>query len=82
MLSKGKMELLVDGGIKVITAPANPTFSPAGIKRIGRALEDTIFITAHATFKTDVEEIERDLFCDSEQEYQEFLTAMAQPCLQ
>ncbi len=79
-LVKGKMELLVDGEIKVITAP-KITVSPAGVKRIGRALEDSIFITAHATFKTDADEIEHDLSCDTEQEYQEFLTDMARPCL-
>ncbi len=80
MLTKGKMELLVDGEIVNVTAP-KISVSPAGIKRIGRALEDSIFITAHATPKTDADEIERDLSCDSEEEYQGFLTAMARPCL-
>jgi hypothetical protein len=80
LLSKGKMELLVDGEIVKIAAP-RVMVSPAGIKRVGRALEDSIFITAHGTFKTDADEIERDLSCDTEQEYQEFLTDMARPCL-
>ena len=35
--------------------------SPAGVKRAGFALQDTVWVTFHATEKTDLEEIEREL---------------------
>ncbi len=78
MLAKGKMKLLVNGKIVIVTAP-HIGQSPAGIKRVGEALDDSIFITAHSTDKTDPDEIERDFSCATEQEYQSFL--LGAPCL-
>ena len=60
IVSKGKIVVVTEFGKKVVTAPA--TFvSPAGTKRIGYALEDTIWTAIHATTLTDPEEIRREV---------------------
>lgn len=44
---KGKLEVVTEDGIKMITAPM--VFkSPAGVKRAARVIRDTIWITVHA----------------------------------
>ncbi len=80
ILAKGRRKTLIDGKLTIVSAP-HVSLSPAGMKRASEALEDSIFITVHPTDKTNIAEIERELVCDSEEEYQEFLTAMAHPCL-
>jgi hypothetical protein len=80
MLVRGTMDLLINGRIMRVVAP-RVSISPAGIKRIGRAIDKCIFITVHATDTTDIDELEQELACDSEEEYQAFLDEMAQPWL-
>ena len=77
MLAKGKMRLLVNGKIVIVTAP-HIAPSPPGIKRVGEALEDSIFITVHSTDMTDPDAIERAFSCDTEEEYQAFLKESSQ----
>jgi hypothetical protein len=47
--------------------------SKVGAKRIGLAHKDTIFITIHATDETDIETLEKELFCYTFEEFDEFI---------
>lgn len=71
ILAKGRRSTLVDGLIVVIDAP-HIHISPPGIKRVSLTHEDSVWITVHATNLTDVDEIERELVCDTEEEYLAF----------
>lgn len=48
--------------------------STPGLKRAGYAVEDTVFITVHFTEKTDIEDIESELVCETFDDYQRVLT--------
>lgn len=80
ILAKGKRKTLIDGKIVIATAP-HISLSPAGMKRASEALEDSVFITVHENpgNNTVIEELERHLACDTEEEYQAFLGS--RPCL-
>jgi hypothetical protein len=65
LLEKGDLSVMTDEGIKRIHAPYKFKAS-AGLKKIGYAHEDCIFITYHKTDLTDIEEIERTLFSDGD----------------
>ncbi len=81
ILGKGAIEVLVDGRIETVTAPFM-TLTQPGFKRIGLALEDTIWSTMHLTDITDVSTLEKELVCDTEEEYQVFLAETErQKCL-
>ncbi len=71
ILAEGEIEVLVDGQVKYLKAPYVIS-SPAGTKRMARALEDTTWITIHATEETDVDKIEHEFIAQTEQEYIEF----------
>lgn len=71
ILAEGEIEVLVDGEIKCLKAPCVIS-SPAGTKRIARALEDTTWITIHATDETDIDKIEQHFIAQTEQEYLDF----------
>lgn len=59
VVSKGKIKVVTDQGEKVIEAPA--TFiSPAGVKRAGFALEDTVWTVFHATTHTNETDIRKE----------------------
>ena len=79
ILAKGKRATLVGDFMEMIVAP-HIHLSPAGSKRVSYTLEDSVWITVHATDKTNVEEIEKDLVCDTEEEYQAFLASQSQRC--
>ncbi len=79
ILAKGKRATLVEGFMVTVEAP-HISLSPAGMKRVSYTLEDAVWITAHATDKTDVDAIEHDLVCDSEEEYQAFLNGTERIC--
>jgi hypothetical protein len=65
ILTKGDLSVMTDEGMKRIQAPC--TFeAKAGIKKIGFAHDDVIFATIHKTDLTDIEEIEKALFVDSD----------------
>ena len=59
-LMQGTMTMLTEDGEQRISAPFYSITKP-GTKRIIYAHTDCIFITVHATNKTDVEEIEKDV---------------------
>lgn len=71
ILIKGKLQVSVDDEIKILEAPC-VICSPAGTKRIAHALEDSVWITIHATEETDVDKIEQHFIAQTEQEYLDF----------
>ncbi len=59
VVSKGKIRVATEEGVREIEAPC--TFiSPAGTKRAGYALEDTVWTVFHATQSTDQQEIREE----------------------
>lgn len=64
IVSQGEILVWTEGGMRRIKAPCVlPSY--AGAKRVGLALADTVWVTIHATDKTDPAEIEADLIEDS-----------------
>ena len=57
IISAGRIAVVWPGGKKVIAAPHIMVSKP-GVKRVGFALEDTVWITIHVTEETDLEIIE------------------------
>ena len=74
ILAKGELSVSVENEIRRIDA-VKIISSPAGTKRVAYAHEDSIWITIHHTFETDLEEIERHFIAQTEQEYLEFINA-------
>jgi len=60
---KGKMSILTDNGIIHIQAPYHGITKP-GTKRIIYTHTDCIFVTVHATNKTSVAEIEKEVIAE------------------
>ncbi len=59
VVSKGMIRVFTEEGVKTITAPC--TFvSPAGTKRAGYTLEETVWTVFHATNSTDVDVIRKE----------------------
>ena len=71
IMSLGEMDVLVNGFIKRVKAPFT-TVSPPGIKRIARAIEDTIWTTILRTELKDTDEIWNYFVTNSEEEYLNF----------
>lgn len=67
-LLKGSMLIATENGIEQIEAPYQG-MTKAGTKRAIYALEDVIFITVHATDKTDLEEIEEEIISKDFEEF-------------
>lgn len=74
ILSKGKMQVSTEDGIVEVEAPFT-VVSPAGTKRIARALTDCVWTTIHGTDETDIDVIENHFIAKSEQEWLEFCSA-------
>jgi len=62
-LMKGKMSILTENGVKHIQAPHHGITKP-GTKRIIYTHTDCVFVTVHATDKTDVDEIEKEVIAN------------------
>lgn len=60
IVSKGSIRVLTEQGTQVITAPCS-FVSEGGTKRVGIALEDTVWTTIHATHSTDLAVIESEI---------------------
>lgn len=71
LLVKGRMAVFIDNVVKEIEAPFI-VVSPAGTKRIAKALEDCIWVTVHGTDKKDLKEIEDYFIAKDEVDYLEF----------
>lgn len=78
-VERGEITVLTETGVRTITAPA---FFPseAGVKRVGLAHTDTVWITVHATDRTDLEALEKALTADSYEEFQLYKEQGALPC--
>lgn len=57
IVSQGRIAVLTDEGPKIIEAPCTLLSKP-GIKRVGYALEDTVWSTVHPTEERDLEKLE------------------------
>jgi SET domain len=53
-VSKGRIVVSTDDGMKELTAPCT-IVSKAGAKRVGYAIEETVWTTYHATRETDID---------------------------
>jgi hypothetical protein len=74
ILSQGKIEVLTEKGMQEVEAPFT-VVSPAGTKRIARAITDCIWTTIHGTDENDLNIIEKTFIAKSEQEWLEFRNA-------
>ena len=64
-LMSGKVKVVTeDGGYEILEAPM-VMISPAGTKRAVHALEDTVWVTVHATDDTDTDRIEKEITVES-----------------
>lgn len=64
VVSQGKIRVWTEGGMKTIEAPFTMVSQP-GTKRVGYALEDTVWTTFHATNETDLVKLEEQLIAPS-----------------
>jgi hypothetical protein len=70
-------------GRQTLTAPYTFVSGP-GVKRVGYAVEDTVFATVHAIpaeLEENIEAIEAYLVADTIEEYGRFLAGEKTPCL-
>lgn len=81
IISKGKIDVSIDGVIKTIEAPAT-IVSPPGTKRIAIAIEDTVWTTIHGTEETNIDIIEEMFIAHSEEEYLQFEKQLQLPLLE
>lgn len=72
VLTKGDISVSIDNKIERIVAP-RVIPAPAGVRRIFRAHEDSIWMTFHATKETDVNEVEKYFIAQNEQDYLNFI---------
>lgn len=68
IISKGEISVLTDEGMKRIKAPATFVSKP-GLKRIGYAHEETVWISIIACNETDPEKAEKLLVVDTQEEF-------------
>jgi len=70
----GDMSIVTDGGVLRIKAPFSGISYP-GLKRLGYAHEDTLWIDVHVTKKTtNIDELEKILYADTFEELEQFET--------
>ena len=60
IVSKGRIIVWTEDGMKEVAAPFTMVSRP-GTKRVGYALEDTVWTTVHATTETDLAKLEAEL---------------------
>lgn len=68
VMTKGEMSVLVGKEIKRVKAPYVVVSAP-GTKRVAYAHEDCIWMTFHATDKTNPDDVEKIFIAQTEQEY-------------
>ncbi len=72
IMSAGALRLFMeDGSTKEVRAPFTYVAEP-GTRRAALALEDTVWTVVHATTETDVAEIEKQVVCQTADEYRLF----------
>jgi hypothetical protein len=60
IVSKGRIIVWTEDGMREVAAPFTMVSRP-GTKRVGYALEDTVWTTIHATTETDLVKLEAEL---------------------
>lgn len=71
-VSKGKIKVFSEFGTKIVEAPCTFISEP-GIKRVGVAMEETVWTTYHPSEKTDPQEAEADIVCNTFEEFDAFV---------
>lgn len=71
ILSKGVIEVLTEYGMQRVEAPFT-VVSPAGTKRVARALTDCVWTTVHGTELKDISEIKNYFIAADENDWLEF----------
>lgn len=74
ILSKGRISVLTEEGIKEVGAPFT-VVSPPGTKRIAYAHTDCIWTTIHGTFERDLDIIKQQFVATTEKDWLEFCGA-------
>lgn len=69
IVAKGKIAIATQDGQKIISA-GEIFKTPAGTKKAGYAIEDTVFVTIHSCNLTDVKLVEAYLASDTYDEYE------------
>lgn len=64
IVSKGRIVVWTEDGMREVAAPFTMVSRP-GTKRVGYALEDTVWTTIHATNETDLDRLEAALIAPS-----------------
>ena len=60
IVSQGRIAVWTEDGMKEVAAPFTMVSRP-GTKRVGYALEDTVWTTIHATHERDLDKLEAEL---------------------
>lgn len=79
IVAKGKISVATKEGFTQLEAGAIFN-TPAGTKKAGYVIEDTVFITVHGCDKTNIEEVENYLSSDTYEDY--LLKMRGLTCLQ
>jgi hypothetical protein len=69
IVSKGRIAVWTEDGMKEVAAPFTMVSRP-GTKRVGYALEDTVWTTIHATPETDLDKLEVELIAATHDDVQ------------
>jgi hypothetical protein len=69
IVSKGRIIVWTEAGMKEVSAPFTMVSYP-GTKRVGYALEDTIWTTIHASNETDLVKLEEELIAKTYEDVQ------------
>lgn len=72
ILAKGRLRI-TNGTDSYIISEGHIMVDPPGIKRLGYAETDVIFITVHRTDNTEIDAIEDELVSDTFEEYEQQL---------
>ncbi len=70
-LIQGTMTIFSEYEKGTFTGPMTFTSKP-GVKRVGFAHDNCVFSTFHVTDETDIEQLEKDLVVDTEEQYLEW----------
>ena len=72
ILAKGRMRI-TNGTDSYIISEGHIMVDQPGVKRLGYAETDVIFITVHRTDNTEIDDIEKELVSDTFEEYEQQL---------
>lgn len=70
IVSKGKITVLTEQGLKTIEAPCT-IVSPPGTKRVGVTHTETVWTAIHGTNETDIEKLKTELIAETHEELSE-----------